>query len=411
MSTLPVESSSLVVDFDRSRLPKYRRNQHVLSCVRRDMARRLKRPQKTIHYCYECFNWVVADVWDDHCRAHLSALTSKRCGTITHCHTLVRPAYCPDCLGRENLPVDQRMISWTRDHKLWEHMNAHMNEYSWPRACPHLICKREASLQKIVAPQFENEEKFQFHLIDEHGFSYTRPRCLDGPASTTHESFSLGRKRTLDGDETSEWVPSQCFESMSMSRDCLSPSRPRKRARKMTPTICPPLLSTSATEGDEHLMQMDTYETVPSRAHVPNNVGLGDAELTQDLERPGRHWVSTCDSFNLDSDTTDPDPGSSTLFSLYLRSPSPSSSTELPSECSGETLVPVDSELSSPDSPEKPIAEHGSDHKLDRIEEKPPSSPRKPRIRLRITPPKPKLLLRLTRPRSKGSAKRWRKRI
>jgi hypothetical protein len=85
-----------------------------------------------------------------------------------------------------------------------------------------------------------------------------------------------------------------------------------------------------------------TYETVPSRAHVPNDVGLGDAE------QPGRHWVSTCDSFNLDSDTTDPDPGSDTLFSLYLRSPSPSSSTELPSECSGETLVPVDSELSSP---------------------------------------------------------------
>jgi hypothetical protein len=135
---------------------------------------------------------------------------SKRCGTITHCHTLIRPAYCPDCLSREALPACKRMNSWIRDHQLWEHMNAHMNKYSWPHACPHLLCKREAS-----APQFKNNEELQFHLIDEHGFSRTRPGHRDGPASATHESSTLSRKRkSLNGDETLEQLSTRYFESL-----------------------------------------------------------------------------------------------------------------------------------------------------------------------------------------------------
>lgn len=49
-----------------------------------------------------------------------------------------------------------------------------MNEYFWPRACSHLLCNSEASLQKTTAPQFENDKELQFHLVDEHGFSHTR---------------------------------------------------------------------------------------------------------------------------------------------------------------------------------------------------------------------------------------------
>jgi hypothetical protein len=205
------------------------------------------------------------------------------------------------------------MNSWIRDRKLWEHMNAHMNEYSWPRAYPHLLYKLEASLQKITAPQFENDEELQFHLINEHGFSRTRPSHRDSPASATHESSTLSRKRTsLNGDETLEWMS---FESASISEDRLSPSRPRKRARENTPTIFPPLLSTFATEGDE---------TVPAPAYILNDIGLHNGELTPELGQPGCQWASTCDSVGLDSETADPDPDSETLFSLYLRSPSPS---------------------------------------------------------------------------------------
>lgn len=84
-------------------------------------------------------------------------------------------------------------------------MNAYMNEYSRPRAYPYLLYKLEASLQKITTPQFENDEELQFHLIDEHGFSRTRPGHGDSPVSATHESSTLSRKRTsLNGDETLE---------------------------------------------------------------------------------------------------------------------------------------------------------------------------------------------------------------
>lgn len=93
----------------------------------------------------------------------------------------------------------------------------------------------------------------------------------------------------------------------------------------------PLLLSTFATEGDE---------TVPAPVHILNDVGLHDAELTPELEQPGRQWASTCDSVGLDGETTYPDPDSETLFSLYLRSPSPTRTSvgEL-SGCSSDTAV------------------------------------------------------------------------
>ena len=86
------------------------------------------------------------DVWESHCQSHLSTMTSKMCGTITYCHTLVRPGYCPDYLGDERLKASERMQSWTRDHKLWIHVNDHLDEYDWPYPYPYPLCVREALL-------------------------------------------------------------------------------------------------------------------------------------------------------------------------------------------------------------------------------------------------------------------------
>jgi hypothetical protein len=189
-------------------------------------------------------------------------------------------------------PSSTRLLAKFRDHKLWEHMNAHVNEYSWPRTCSHLFCKRKALLQKVTAPQFENDEELQFHLVDEHGFSRTRPGHRDGPASATRESSTLGRKRTSsNGDETLEWMPTRYFESASMA------------------------LSTFATEGDERLPNKLTRDP-SSLLRTSTTFGLHDAELTPEPKQPGCQWVSTCDSFGLDGETTDPDPGSDTLFPL-----------------------------------------------------------------------------------------------
>jgi len=34
----------------------------------------------------------------------------QMCGTITYCQTLVRPGYCPDCLGDERLKAPTHAI-------------------------------------------------------------------------------------------------------------------------------------------------------------------------------------------------------------------------------------------------------------------------------------------------------------
>ena len=86
VSFLPPKFSAWIVDLTGSRLPKSRRNQHILASVRQGMASRLMQPQNNIHYCHECFDWVVGDEWEDHCQAHLSAMTSKWCERIAFRH-------------------------------------------------------------------------------------------------------------------------------------------------------------------------------------------------------------------------------------------------------------------------------------------------------------------------------------
>lgn len=87
-------------------MPKNRRNDHIQACVRQEMATKLERLPSEIHYCDLCFRWVVGEkVWELHCTTHTSSLT-KRCGTLSHRYTLVRPAYCPFHIGNHNyLPL------------------------------------------------------------------------------------------------------------------------------------------------------------------------------------------------------------------------------------------------------------------------------------------------------------------
>ena len=155
--------------------------------------------QTDIYYCYHCFDWAVGGEWDNPCKSHLLTMTSKRRGTITYRHTLVRPAYCLECLRKEGLPASQRMESWIRDRVLWIHMHQVLEKYESTRPCPGPMCVREASLRNDTAPQFKDQEDLQFHLISEHGYSRTRPYeltcsdplllCSQGdPASRAHEN-------------------------------------------------------------------------------------------------------------------------------------------------------------------------------------------------------------------------------
>lgn len=71
-----------------------------------------------------------------------------RCGTITYAHTLVCPVPCPFCLGDGRLPAYRRLESWTRDHKLWSHVNDHLEVQLWPLACPHTLCDTSIAMTR-----------------------------------------------------------------------------------------------------------------------------------------------------------------------------------------------------------------------------------------------------------------------
>lgn len=129
---------------------------------------RCREPSRLARHCYQ---WTVGDKadWDRHCQTHLSTLTSKKCGPITYCSTLIRLGYCPFCLRDDTLAASVCWQSWTRDHKLWKHVHdEHLKNRRWPSSCPHPLC--DLSL--------DGEMGFEFHLVDDHGFSRTRPGRL-----------------------------------------------------------------------------------------------------------------------------------------------------------------------------------------------------------------------------------------
>jgi hypothetical protein len=170
-------------------------------------------------------------------------------------------------------------------------------------------------------------------------------------------------------------MPSQRFETTLTPENPPSPLRSRKRVREITPTICPPLLSTfaAADDDDERPIQINSHEAVPSPAYIPDDVGFGEATLALESEQTGRQWASKCDAFDsLDGSSINSHSGSDALFSLYLRSPSP---TEPLSDCGGETVVTMGGEDSSPDPLEKQMGQ---------IKEKRHANPKARRIRLRI---------------------------
>ena len=97
--------------------------------------------------------------WEKHCSARFEDLGSKQCGSVTYCHTLVRPGYYPFCLGSPIKLAERRLQSWCRNAALWQRMDAHLDGSPWPPACPHPLCDKS----------FADGQDLWVHLIDEHG--------------------------------------------------------------------------------------------------------------------------------------------------------------------------------------------------------------------------------------------------
>jgi len=194
-------SPRLVAPADIPSLPKSKRNQHIQACARREIASKREYLQTDVHYCHQCFNWVIGSKeWEAHCQTHIDALGSKRCGTITYCHTLVPPAYCPFCLGDTSDSASQRLESWCRDYALWQHVDKkHLHGCEWPRTCPNPLC--DVSLSDGL--------DLHFHFIDEHGLSRTVPKDAKNLGTTTphseEEQVPPTKRKALEDNVELSW--------------------------------------------------------------------------------------------------------------------------------------------------------------------------------------------------------------
>ena len=383
------------------------------------MANRLGRLLSEIHYCYQCFEWVVGEKWEPHCRAHLDALTSKRCGTVTYCHTLVRPGYCPFCLGKISLSTSDRLKPWSRDHKLWLHVKEeHLTDCQWPLVCPHPRC----------STTHDDSTSFQFHLIDVHKFSRSRP--TKGTSSTGQHSpgpkipidgcdggARPGRKRKRLGSSGSlEWTPPQSLDPMAVNPKERLPYRPPKRNRQSPPAlvICPEVIMIDEDMSDDQTARCDVESVT---LFPPSPLSVKDDNQGNDLERgPSPLLCTTPNGAIYMPKPADSDNGSDwdVPFDQYLRSPSPSPSPppspdRAASELSGATLADVEcgrgtvppTETSVALAPEDMLeGEVARDQDTCRITSG-------PRIRLRVSQPRITLRLKLqnTSPRRKNKEK------
>ena len=373
------------------------------------MAHRLGHLQSEVHYCYHCFDWVIGDQWNSHCQSHLNRLTTKRCGTITSCHTLVRPGYCAFCMSDPDLPASKQMESWTRDHKLWTHISEHITECQWPCVCPHPLCGE--NLKDVTA--------FQFHLVDEHGLSRTQNgeaaavATLDSQedAISNDEPLSNGypnRKRKKVGSASPlEWMAPQSFLDPTTAPTERSPRRSSKRPKQDISTVCPAALSLDDDTFDEQ-----TTQDGPDPVVLPPTSSFGDceSELTLDLTQSHPNISHTIDSLFDITKTENSDDGSGfdTLFDQYIRSPTTSPPpVDTASELSGATLIDGDHRQSFCGTDASNSPEDATCHEAT-CQEPLPGTVIVPRIRLKVREPKITLSFKLPQqgePGSKPSSK------
>ena len=166
-----------------------------------------------MEYCYFCNRWFAqGEDWDSHCRQkHLSPPPTD-CGVLTRCNTMIKPSFCPLCLGQPNLAPSIRMKSWRRNADALDHIfKSHFTEPFYCTLCKETLGTRDA---------------VEHHLADRHNLS-----GRNGNSLATRSSTPAGELKTCLEVEDS---PSACPSSAESLPD---PRRPEPHAKpQSTPT-------------------------------------------------------------------------------------------------------------------------------------------------------------------------------
>ena len=385
-------------------LPKPHRNTHIHRCRQTELANTLERSPSELKYCFACFDWFVEEEWDRHCLTHLESITSKRCASITYCNTLFRPAFCPFCLGDDQLPASSRWNSWTREAKLWSHLGAHLATMCWPRKCPHPLCSLE----------LESETSFLYHLNDIHSLQMSASLQKSWPSNRDREDLTWasgamsqkGKRKKQDGDEQEVRLSDKRLKLIPLDEEDRKPPRQllNPKATEAIQTSTSPEVSKVAfmdltTDDDmlpELIHEISSLSPESDEKHSLDGFSQHENTLLTSL-LPGPEFDQ--DKVQMLADNA--------LFSEFLRSPSPSLSQtgadygkdDLRTSISPQTIALADVCLSSERDPHLAdlATEHVPDIKHKNIQTKRPcvtlhvrssKTASKPKVSLRLNPPK-----------------------
>ncbi|KAL8653931.1 MAG: hypothetical protein Q9210_001803 [Variospora velana] len=247
--------------------------------------------------------------------------------------------------------------------------------------CVHTLCDTRLS----------HGRDLQFHFVDEHGLSRTRPKeCEDPTISSLSPTEKSGAKRKPAGDGG---------ELFWESPEQFSPSNPPKKLRRSLSTISPSLLSDPDYDikclppASIDLTEPPAATTESSRP--PRDGGEGCWFVDKiDLDHVSAVELRSCASTLIDSPRCD-----DSLFSQFLRSPSPDCVSISIDANHGSTNA-LDSGLFSGDTDQDRIAwqEQETGH--------PVEAGNKIRIHLRVKPSKTTITLRCSAPKSKQQGAR-----
>ncbi|CRG92915.1 DNA polymerase III subunit alpha [Talaromyces islandicus] len=172
------------------------KSKHVHHCRRNEFAQKHRREPSTVHYCYfDCFTWFCdGEEWEKHCSQHLGSLTSLHCEVIMYCNTMIRPAYCPQCLGNTSLKPSERLRKYVRSDDLRDHLE---KNHAHDSVCCPSLCGQK----------FDNDEYRAFHWCDVHGLNSAIWKKMIASQSIKSEKLSIqSTERSQNAVEAEETI-------------------------------------------------------------------------------------------------------------------------------------------------------------------------------------------------------------
>ncbi len=210
--------------------------------------------------------------------------------------------------------------------------------------CPYPLCDNT----------HEDAGSFQYHLMDVHRFSRSRPRKGTNPIRQLSPDQKIlpdagadgarpcRQRKSANSSKALEWTPPQSLDATATTPEERRSCRPLKRKRQSppTPTICPEVITIDDDMSDDHTAQSAVASLTLS---APSPLSIEDDDNCTNLKCgpfPSYCTIPNEPIYSLEPDHFDDGSDLDTLFDQFLRSSSPSlSPDDATSELSGATMI------------------------------------------------------------------------